>query len=263
MTFIEYIHDVMKHGKCTFVIEDAITKLHKSRKAILASIEHLLVKGELSSPANGFYVIVPPEYQILGCLPAEFFVPYLMKYWKKDYYACLLTAAKYHGATHQAVMTFQVMIDHPRPLIICGKIKIKFIANKKLSQTPTQIISTKMSMLNVSTPEGTAMDLLIYPHQSVGLSHITTVLTELHEAMSTDKLLALAQSSTTLAWQQRLGFILQRLNANELAEVLKNHLSKQKRVDYIPLATGIKIKKNAKRDAVWKIIENVTIESDI
>ena len=263
MAFIDYIHDVIKHGGCSFSIEDAETKLQKSRKAIQSSIEHLLAKGELVSPAKGFYVIVPPEYQILGCIPAEFFIPSLMQYWNINYYACLLTAAKYHGATHQAVMIFQVMVEKPRPPIVCGKIKVKFIANKNLLQTPTQKIATRMSMLNVSTPEGTAMDLLKYPHQSAGLSHVITVLAELHEAMNPEKLLALAKVSSILSWQQRLGFMLEMVDAHDLAVVLKTHLSKQKRVDYIPLAAGIKVKQNANRNLIWKIIENVKIESDI
>lgn len=263
MAFIDYIHDVIKHGGCSFSIEDAETKLHKSRKAIQSSIEHLLAKGELVSPAKGFYVIVPPEYQILGCIPAEFFIPSLMQYWNINYYACLLTAAKYHGATHQAVMIFQVMVEKPRPPIVCGKIKVKFIANKNLLQTPTHQISTRMSILNVSTPEGTAMDLLKYPHQSAGLSHVITVLTELHEAMNPEKLLALTKTSSILSWQQRLGFMLEMVDAHDLADVLKTHLSKQKRVDYIPLAAGIKVKQNANRNPIWKIIENVKVESDI
>lgn len=263
VTFIDYIHDVIKHGRCSFSIEDAKTQLDKSRKAIQSSIEHLLAKGELASPAKGFYVIVPPEYQILGCIPAEFFIPSLMEYWNINYYACLLTAAKYHGASHQAVMIFQVMVEKPRPPIVCGKIKVKFVTNKSLLQTPTQKIPTRMSLLNVSTPEGTAMDLLKYPHQSAGLNHVITVLAELHEAMNPEKLLTLAKASSILSWQQRLGFMLDLINAHDLAKSLKTYLAKQKRLDYIPLAAGINIKQNANRDPIWKIIENVKIESDI
>ncbi len=264
MVFNDYIHDLIKHGKCTFSVEDAMIALKiKSRKAIYSSIEHLVSKKELVSPAKGFYVIVPPEYQILGCLPAEYFIPYLMEYWKSKYYACLLTAAKYHGASHQAVMIFQVMVGKPRKPIVCGKVRVKFIANKNLSRTPIQTITTRMSMLTVSTPEGTAMDLLNYPHQSVGLNHIATVLAELHEAMDAGKLLTLAENSPILAWQQRLGYLLEILGENELAEVLKKYLSKQKRVDYIFLAPGRKTTKQANKNDTWKIIENIKIESDL
>lgn len=263
MNFNEYIHSVIKSGKHSFTIGHAQKILNKSRKAILSSIEHLLAKNELASPVRGFYVIVPPDYQILGCLPAEYFIPDLMEYWKCRYYACLLTAAKYHGASHQAVMTFQVMTEEPRRPISCGRIKIKFVTNKKLANTPTEQVNTRMSILTVSTPEGTAMDLLNYPKQSAGMNHVATVLAELQETMSTDKLASLAKSHPTSAWQQRLGYLLELVNAKELADVLKNNLSKQKRVDYIPLALGIKIRKKATKNETWKIIENTTIESDI
>ena len=64
----------------------------KSRLALLSSIMHLVAKGELVSPAKGFYIIVTPEYKVLGCLPAEQFIPYLMEYWGYQYYAGLLIA---------------------------------------------------------------------------------------------------------------------------------------------------------------------------
>lgn len=264
MNLYEYIQSLKKNGKCSFSISDVLSALNtKSRKAILSSIEHLVLKEELVSPAKGFYIILPPEYQILGCLPAEFFIPYLMDYWKCNYYACLLTAANYHGASHQAVMVFQVMSEKRRPPIICGKIQINFILNKNLQDSPTQKISTRMSMLTISTPEGTAMDLLKYPRQSGGLSHIATILTELHETMTAGKLLELAKKSTTLAWQQRLGYILELVGANELANAIHENLSEQKRVDYILLAPGKKINKNSRKNEKWKIIENITIESDL
>jgi hypothetical protein len=264
MAFNDYIHELIKHGKCAFSMEDAMSAFKiKSHKAIYSSIEHLVAKNELVSPAKGFYVIVPPEYQILGCLPAEYFIPYLMEYWKIKYYACLLTAARYHGASHQAAMIFQVMIDGRKSPIVCGKVKVKFIANKNLADTPIQQISTRMSILTVSTPEGTAMDLLNYPHQSVGLSHIATVLAELHESMNAEKLLRLAESSSVLAWQQRLGYLLEMIGANELAEVLKKQLSQQKRLDYILLEPGRKVTKQSKKNNTWKLIINTKIESDI
>jgi predicted transcriptional regulator of viral defense system len=263
MTFIEYIHDVIKNGRCSFTLEHAQTTLNKSRKAILSSIEHLLAKKELASPARGFYVIVPPEYQILGCIPADHFIPELMQYWQCDYYACLLTAAQYHGASHQAVMIFQVMVKERRRPISCGKVRIKFIKNKNLADTPTQQVNTRMSILKASTPEGTAMDLINYPKQSAGLSHIATVLTELQEVMNPDKLSLLAKENPSLPWQQRLGYLLELVNASELTDVLKNNLLHQKRVDYIPLASKNKINKDSIKNETWRIIVNTIVESDI
>ncbi|MDX2055824.1 MAG: nucleotidyl transferase AbiEii/AbiGii toxin family protein [Polyangiaceae bacterium] len=41
---------------------------------------------------------MPPEYQALGCLPADQFVPDLVQRLAVPYYVTLLSAAAYHGA---------------------------------------------------------------------------------------------------------------------------------------------------------------------
>ena len=157
-----------------------------------------------------------------------------------EYYAALLTAAKYQGATHQSPQIFQVMIPKHKPEIICGKVKIKFYSNKNILNTPTQKISTAKSPLIISTPEGTAMDLINYLDQAGGLNHVATVLSELKESMNPENLLALAKNQKNLPWKQRLGYILEQIGAIELADVLKKHLQQQKRIDYIPLLPEIK-----------------------
>jgi len=264
MSFSDYINTLLRQGKCSFTITQAQAATGKSLKAIYSSIEHLIAKNLLAAPAKGFYVIVPPEYQILGCLPAEYFIPYLMDYWECPYYVGLLTAARYHGASHQAAQIFQVMIaGRSRPPVECGKVKVQFIANRHLAKTPIQTFSTAKSQLNVSTPEGTAMDLLNYPHQAGGLNHIATVLAELHEGMKPNKLRTLAESDTVLAWKQRLGYLLETIGALELSQVLKKHLIKQKRVDYVPLMSGLASSTETPRSTAWKIIENATVESDL
>lgn len=265
MSLSNYINELASFGKCSFTIKELETHLGKSSKVIRSSMEHLIAKGEVAKPARGFYVIIPPEYQILGCLPAEYFLPYLMAYWQCDYYACLLTAARYHGATHQAPQVFQVMINaRTRPPISCGKVFIRFIANHHLAQTPIQKIATAKSMLTVSTPEGTAMDLLNYPEQSGGINHIATVLTELCENIKPDKLKALLENQPQIAWKQRLGFLFEVLGEHGLADIIKMHLSLKKRVDYVPLVPELKESDSTvSHNSTWKIIVNATVESDI
>jgi hypothetical protein len=51
MNFNNYIDDLLRHGKCSFTIQQAQHSLEKSLKAIYSSIEHLLTKNELANPA--------------------------------------------------------------------------------------------------------------------------------------------------------------------------------------------------------------------
>lgn len=263
MNLKEYADNLVAHGKCYFTSEQAANELDKPKGAIISAAARLIHHGEIASPAKGFYVILPPEYRILGCLPPEQFIPYLMECWAVPYYVGLLTAARYHGATHQAVQTFQVMLEKKHDPIRCGKISIQFIANAALKNTPTQTIATPKSMLTVSTSEGTAMDLLKYPKQSGGLNHIVTVLSELQESLSPIHLKALALSQSELAWQQRLGYLLEKLGAKELSLVLKENLARQKRVDFIPLMFALPSSASDAKNSEWKIIENTDFESDL
>jgi hypothetical protein len=266
MKFIDYIHDVMKHGRCSFTLEHAQKTLQKSKGAILASIKHMLVKTEIANPVRGFYVIVPPEYQKLECLPVEYFIPYLMEYLNLKYYVCLLSAALYHGASHQAIQVFQVMVEKPRRPIVCGKIRINFIGNRQLSETPVQTIANTKCIFTVSTPEGTAMDLLKYPDQSAGFNHIATVMAELCDVINPEKLVELLKQKTLEnSWKQRLGYVLELVEKPGLASLVKAYLDKQKRIDYVymqPVKSRIK-NDSYPRNNKWKIIENIKIESDL
>ena len=71
-----------------------------SAAAARQALSRLAAKREIASPARGFYVVVPPEYRRLGCLPADQFIPSLMEHRKIPYYVALLSAAQYHGAAH-------------------------------------------------------------------------------------------------------------------------------------------------------------------
>lgn len=263
MNAAEYINSLIAHGRYSFSLSEATEQLGISRRAAFFAIKRLKAKNMIANPAKGFYVIVTPEYQIYECLPAEFFISDLMKFWKTDYYAGLLTAAMFHGASHQQPQAFQVITNKKRATINCGKIKIEFVVKKNIQSIPLQTVTTAKNILSISTPEITAMDLLLYTNRCGGLNHVATILAELHEKISPEKLSELLESQPELAWKQRLGYLLTLLDTPELAKVVKNYLNKQKRVDYIPLMPEVSIQEEHTKNKEWKIIENAEIESDI
>jgi predicted transcriptional regulator of viral defense system len=263
MGFKDYLNNKIAHGKCYFTMRDAVTTLSKTKNAVGLSIAHFAARNEIISPAKGFYVIISPEYKNLGCIPAEQFIPYLMEYLGHKYYAALLTAASYYGSSHQAPQVFQVITESKLRPIVCGRVKIQFIKNQLIAEVPIALISTPKSRLAVSTPEATVMDLLRFPKQSGGLNTIITIISELKEVISEEKLKLLVQQQPGVAWKQRLGYIFELINAPHLADIVKNYLNRLDRVDYILLNPNVKKPRKNKINAIWKIIENVKIESDI
>jgi hypothetical protein len=85
-------------------------------------------------PYRGFHVIVPPEYRRLGCLPADQFIPELMKHLEQPYYVALLSAARYHGAAHQKPRIFSVLVAKNRPPIACGAVRVPFDARNNAAE---------------------------------------------------------------------------------------------------------------------------------
>ena len=68
------------------------------------------------------------------------------------------------------------MTDMARRPVLCGKVRIEFITNKKIVNFPVQRFNTKQGFLNVSTPEVTALDLVTYPDKAAGIDNVFNVL---------------------------------------------------------------------------------------
>ncbi len=265
--FSDYIKSIRARGRVYFTSHEAITELGISQNALNCGMYKLRKKGEIVSPAKNLNLIVPPEYQSIGSLPPEEVVPILMQQWGLDYYVCLLSAAMYHGASHQKPQEFQVITNKQLQPLQLGKVKIKFIYKKSLEGIQTQNIVVKSGHLKIATPETTAIDLLLYPKHSVGINHIATVLAEMVEMLNSKSLIDVIKNVNEMSAVQRLGYILEhfdRMNItrrDHLISVLKKYLE-NKKLQFVVLATELPTISCPKNND-WKIIENTTIESDL
>ena len=256
----DYISSLAASGRYHFQSSDARKALGVSADATKLALNRLARQTMIAQPARGFYVIVPPEYRALGCLPADQFIPALMERLNQPYYAGLLSAAQYHGAAHHRPQEFQVLLERSRRPLSCGQVRTKFVVRKHLRQVPVQSFKTPRGPIRASTPEATAVDLVGYCDRVGGLDQVATVLLELAERIDPQKLLTAAQSAP-ITWTQRLGFLLDSTGAHERTRYLRTHV-KAKARQTVPLFPGI-IRKEAQRDANWKILVNVDIEPDL
>src|SRR3990167_8558764 len=188
MNIHEFLTQITAKGHCSFTYSEVKEALGVSDIAARAALRRLKQKGELAHPLSKFYVVVPPEYRILGCRPAEHFIHELMEFINVPYYVGLLSAAQYHGAAHHRPQQFQVVTTQKRRPITCGRIKIVFITKKTIEHTPTESFNTSQGTIIVSNPEATAMDMVTYPNRCGGLDNVLTVLTDLVKKMDAGKL---------------------------------------------------------------------------
>lgn len=228
MNIHAFITDLAAKGYCSFTYPQVKEALGVSDIAVRAALRRLKQKGELAHPLSGFYVIVPPEYRILGCRPADQFIHDLMQFINAPYYVGLLSAAQYYGAAHHRPQQFQVITNQKRRPITCGQIKIVFITKKEIEHTATENFNTSQGAIMVSSPEVTAIDMVTYPHRCGGLDNVLTVLADLVKKIDADKLLQLALNTEEITWVQRLGYLFDLIKATNLSDVLLRSLENRR-----------------------------------
>lgn len=257
---IDYIQNLRKKGQYLFLKEEAGQALGLTNTAILNSIHRLSKKNKVAHLKKGLYQIITEEYANDGSLPPEWFINDLMTHLQTPYYVGLLTAASLHGSSHHAPQIFQVVCGKVIPSLTVGSIKIVFYYSTDMATIPTQKIKVPSGYMIVSTPEGTAFDLMRYLHQSGHLNHVSTVLSELSAVIDAHRI-AQVGNQLSVRYGQRLGYILDTLGFETLTRPLHKIVSK-KSPPYIPLRSDVDneiIEKNQK----WHIRVNETLETDV
>ena len=255
----DVIADLAARGRYHFTSDELRTALGVSDGAARQALSRLAAKGEIASPARGFYVIVPPEYRRLGCLPAEQFIPALMEVRNVRYYVGLLSAAQYHGAAHHRPQEFQVVVERNRPAMSCGSVKVAFVARRNLGAVPVQSFNNPRGTVRVSTLEGTVVDLVGYMHRVGGVDQVASLLSEFSEDMDPDRLVE-ASKSASILWAQRLGYLLEHVGAGDKAVLLKDHVRKNVRnfTKLLPAASA----EGAPRSRDWRLHVNADVEAE-
>ena len=258
--YLEIIDEFAANGRYCFSFHEIAEKLNASPVAIKSALNRLKKKGELAVPYQEFYVILPPEHRLRGCLPPQQFIPHLMHHLGEVYYTGLLSAAEFHGAAHHRPQVFQVVVAKARRPLECGQVRVEFIFRKNAAAIPTETRNTTAGTIQISTPEATALDLIGYVRHCAGLDNVATILTELVEKIDIRRLAEVAALSP-VAWVQRLGYLFELLGENDKAEVLVDSLQ---RLHFMPtsLQPGCPIK-GAKKNTRWQVFINTEVESDL
>lgn len=254
----DYIEQKLELGSITFTKIEAITDIGCTELSFMRSTQRLQKKGVLIRPVSGFYVIVEPEYRAAGGPPPIQYIGKLMKFLKLPYYVGLLTAAKYHGATHQSVFETQVFTTRPVSSIKYGKHRIRFITNKFTEQIPKTLLKTPHGEVQISSPEATIVDLIRYNKKAAGLLHVATVFLEMKNKLNINRLPRLANIHNDTPLVQRVGYILEEI-ADKPAVPLHKWL-KQRDAQIIKLEPSLK--PGQKFNKKWSVNVNTNIEAD-
>ena len=223
-----YVSSLLSIGRTIFTAEEAEQSLGVGRGAFLDSAERLQRRKALLNPRQGFYVVVPPQFASWGAPPPAWYIDGLMRYEGQAYYVGLLKAAELHGATHQAVMEFQVVSAKRLPKIRAGRNLIVFYFRKDMEAVATGIEDRKTDTgtMKISSAALTALDLLRYPQASAGIDNVATVLSDLGQKIDADQL-AVLSVTVERPVVQRLGHLLDRLGHEALTGPMLGALHKR------------------------------------
>lgn len=236
----------------------------ESRQQILNALYLLRKKGILFSPYRAFYVILPPQYRLIGSVPPSYYIDYLMKLLGKRYYFGLLSAAIFHGAAHQRPMSDVIMTE--RPKLTAPKTENRLVRFVYRQEIPQEFLVEKNGeggVVRYSNAELTAVELVQYEQYAAGLSHVATVLEELLEVTdfshASEGVFKVCKDSAI----QRLGYLVDREIGDERqGEVIYHEWVRTCKVPhFVPLALQSSTPV-IRRDERWKVDVNVAIERD-
>lgn len=188
---------------------------------MLAALTRLQRRGNVFSPAKSLYVVIPPEHRNTGAPPAEWFVDPMMRHLERPYYIALLTAAAFHGASHQAPQVFQVMTDFASSLGTrqFGRQRLRFYSSKHVGDDPTRQIAVPTGYAVLATKETTVVDLVSRPREAAGYGNVATILRELGPLQGSA--LARTASRRGRAAVRRVGWLVERFGQVDDLEALR------------------------------------------
>ena len=212
-----YVSGLLSAGQVVFTAEEAERALGIGHGAFLDAAERLQRREAVLNLRQGFYIVVPPQYASWGAPPPAWYIDALMGHEDQAYYVGLLKAAELHGATHQAVMEFQVVTAKRVPRIRAGRSLIVFYFRKDMKAVTAGVEDRKTDTgtMKISSAALTALDLVRYPQASGGIDIVATVLSDFGQKIDPEQLAALS-AVVARPVVQRLGYLLDHLGHDSL-----------------------------------------------
>lgn len=261
VTLTKLVHTLLADGKYFFTKELAAKELGISEAALSLQIMRLKNKGVIYSLRSGFYMIIPAEYSHMGTLPPLWIIDPLMQHLGIGYYVSLLSSSSIYGATQQQPQVFQVICDAQIPEIKLSRGAIQFHYSKNLSKAVTKKDKTPTSYAIVASKEQTVLDLVKFYKDCGYFNNVAGVLSDLCSELNPDVFKQVLANEEKISHLQRLGYILEMLDFENLAKIAEESLNKQRRVCHRKLRPDLDGIEQTRSER-WKLIINDQIEID-
>lgn len=249
---------LISRGRYSASLEEIQELTELSYAAVTSGLQRLRRQGRVFSPTRGLYVVIPPEYRSWGVVPAEWFIDDMMRHLGHRYYVALLSAAAYHGASHQAPQVFQVMADARVLDREIGRVRLVFYTSAHTADAPTETVTVHTGSIPVSSREATVVDLIREPRASGGISNVATILTEIGELDGSALATLAARHGRALA--RRTGWLVERYGSCQDLGPLRLAARLDQGEPDLLAASG---PRRGRADRAWRVRLNVAVEPDL
>lgn len=263
MTVAKYIKQLLSYEEYSFSLNELIENIDKTDTSIKSELNRLIEKKEIVNLRKGFYLIITPRYSTAQKLPIQLYVEKLFIYLDRNYYVALLSAAKFHGASHQQIQRDYIITETPKFKDISkNSIDIRFFTTSIWSEKNIQIKKSDAGLYKISSPALTIVDVINHQTKLGGINRILSIIEELSEELKESDLRELISWYPNKSTLQRFGFLLDELRINEECQELLFMYLKAR--NFFPVL--LSPKSNERPGAVdnkWKVDVNVKMESDL
>lgn len=144
----------MAHGQHFATTDEVAELVGVAPESVRQSLRRPAAANKIASITRGAWVPVPPEYRAAGAPPPAHFIHPLMNFLGHPYYVGFLSAAAIHGASHQAVMVFQVATTAKLRDRTIGAGRMRFIQRSAVPRRSVVDHLVPTGRIKVSTPGG-------------------------------------------------------------------------------------------------------------
>lgn len=254
--FMDRLQQKARYG---FALAELQAAVPVGRVALNAALRRLALKGRLRRlrPQSDFIVIVPPEYRTVGAPPSDWFIDDYMRHIGLDYYVGLLTAAMWHGSSHFAVMTTQIVVPRQLRPVAIGRERIRFYTKATAARTPTERRVSGFGGARVSTREATLLDLVSHLRGGM-LNQAATILVDLAPHCRAPAMSAALDAADDPPSAQRLGYLFERFGHQRQAATVRRWL--ERRPHSVCLLEPSQPAEGPRR-MPWNLVENGRVEA--
>lgn len=262
-TLKDYLDELVSKGQHYFLSREIKEKFSLKDNILSVYFSRLAKKKKIKIIKDGFGLIL---YAHAGELHPSYYIDALMKHLNAKYYVGLLSASSFWGASHQASMTYQVVTNKVIKPLLFEKGRIEFVAKQNsFSEKGLQKVSGEGGYFFVSSPELTSIDLLRFPKKCGHLNNVATILEDLFEKCTEEKMIEIYNdsSSPTLSLQ-RLGFLSDViLKKKKEAKIIERVLCERKRVRaLLSVSKKDTVLKSLPFNERWMLYINTIVEPD-